>query len=250
MAQADFTARQRAFFAEVDEPHFRWQVDGPYFAATEAALLDAVALAPGERLLEIGCGQGANLVHLGRRLGPAARLFGLDTSPARAALAQAESGASCLCGDGARLPLADGRFQAVLIRDLLHHVPDRAAVLAEAWRVLAPGGRLTLIEPNGRNPLMAAAALAEPEERGMLASTAARALGEVRAAGFDQVRAEPRQPLPLSRLLLHHRLGRPALGRQTWVARTLAGVERLAGALPASLWAYFVVTARRPPVSR
>lgn len=238
-----FRERQAAFFRDADEAHFRWQTEGPYFAATEAELLGTVGLPPGGRLLEIGCGQGANLVHLRRRLGPSASLWGLDFSAARAAVAAAHSGANCLCADAGRLPLCDAAFEAVLIRDLLHHVPDRVAVLREAHRVLVPGGRLTLIEPCGRNPLMALAGLLQREERGMLVSTPARAAREAREAGFRRVRIEERQPMPLSRLLLHYRLGRPTLGARPGVARALARLDTASARLPRALWAYFIVTA-------
>lgn len=240
-----FRERQAAFFRDADEAHFRWQTEGPYFAATEAELLGTVQLPPGGRLLEVGCGQGANLVHLRRRLGPAASLVGVDFSAARAAIAEAHTGARCLCADAARLPLGDAAFDAVLIRDLLHHVPDRPAVLREAHRVLVPGGRLTLIEPCGKNPLMALAALAQREERGMLASTPSRAVDEAARAGFVRVRVEERQPMPLARLLLHYRLGRPSLGARPGVARTLARLDTASARLPRALWAYFIVTAEK-----
>jgi SAM-dependent methyltransferase len=241
MEPARFRSVQADFFREADSAHFRWQTEGPYFAATESALLGGVTLSARERLLEIGCGHGANLVHLRRRLGPAARLFAVDFSAERAGFAARAAGARVTCADAGRLPFCDAAFDAVLIRDLLHHVPDRAAVLAETARVLAPGGRLTVIEPNGRNPLMALAAAAEPAERGMLSSTAERAMDECARAGFGRLALERRQPLPLSRLVLHYRLGRPSLGARAGVARALRGIETLAERLPRGLWAYFII---------
>src|SRR5262249_58013364 len=79
--------------------------------------------------------------------------------------------AATAVADGALLPFCGGSFDAVFVRDVLHHVPDRSAVLNEAVRILKPGGRLTLIEPNRRNPLIAFMAVAIPEERRQLAST-------------------------------------------------------------------------------
>src|SRR5205807_10163941 len=61
-----------------------------------------------------------------------------------------------------RLPFRSGTFDAVLVRDLLHHVPDRRAVVSEALRVLRSGGSITVIEPNGRNPLIASMAITIP----------------------------------------------------------------------------------------
>jgi ubiquinone/menaquinone biosynthesis C-methylase UbiE len=47
-----------------------------------------------------------------------------------------------------RLPFADGVFARILIVDAFHHFYDQEAVTAELWRVLRPGGRLVLLEPN------------------------------------------------------------------------------------------------------
>jgi SAM-dependent methyltransferase len=226
----------------VDADHFEWQTRGGYIADTEAELLGAVALAPGERLLEIGCGEGANLHHLAAR---GARLVGVDFTLAKARFAAARTGALTACADAGRLPLAGGAFDAVLVRDLLHHVDDRAAVLAEAERVLAPGGQITVIEPNGRNPLIAVQATAIRAERGMLASTGHRLIGELHRAGFVDVTLDRAQPLPLSRLLLHYKLGLPQLARIGLVRRALDGAERALGRLPGGLWAYLIARGRK-----
>jgi len=243
-ASGAFVEAQRAYWRDADGDRFRWQTGGGYIAETEAALLDAVDVRAGERLLEIGCGEGANLHHLAERQ-PRARYVGIDFSTEKARFAASATPAIAARADAARLPFADASFDAVLVRDLLHHVPARAAVLAEAARVLRRGGRLTVIEPNGRSPLIAAMAAAIPEERGMLASTATRLLGEVAAAGLVEVRLARRQALPLSRVVLHHRLGAPSLGRSARVQTALRRLERAAERLPGWLWAYLVVTGRR-----
>ncbi len=232
---------QREYWKEADAAHFAWQTQAPYFADTEARLLDAVDVAPGERLLEIGCGEGANLHHLAAR---GARLFGVDFTFAKARYAR-RTGAATACADAAALPFPDGAFDAVLVRDLLHHVPDRARVLDEARRVLVPGGRLTVIEPNGRNPLIAAMGAAIAAERGMLSSTGKRLAGELARAGFAEVRVRAAQPLPLSRVVLHYKLGVPSLGAVAPVARALALVEGALARLPRAVWAYLVAHGRK-----
>jgi len=241
---ADERALQRAYWNDDDRAHYLWQTGNPYIAATEARLLDSVALREGGLLLEIGCGEGANLSNLAPRLGGAAP-FAVDLSLAKARFV-ATSGARAACADATSLPFRDGAFDAVLIRDLLHHVPDRPRVLAEAARLLRPGGRLTVIEPNGRNPIIVAMALAVRAERGMLASSPKRAVSEAAAAGLIELRVEERQPLPLSRVVLHYRLGAPCLARFSSVRAVLQALEKLAGALPRSLWSYFLLTAVKP----
>ncbi len=236
-------ALQREYWAEADRGHFRWQTENEYIAATESALLDRVRAAKGERILEVGCGEGANLRNLRQRL-DGARVFAVDFSPPKVLFAS-QGGARGACADAASLPFPDRAFDAVLIRDLLHHVPDRAGVLREAARVLRLGGRLTLIEPNGKNPIVAAMALGIRAERGMLASSAARALEEAQQAGLVELSVEPRQPLPLSRVFLHYRLGAPSLARFAGVRALLRAMERAAAILPRSLWSYFVLSGSR-----
>lgn len=245
--QDDFRAEQRHYWDKADAAHYEWQTAAPYIARTEAALLDGIRLAAGERLLEIGCGEGGNLHHLAAR-SREARLYGTDFSPAKAAFARRATGALTVCADASALPLADEVFDGVLIRDLLHHVLPalRGHVLAEARRVLRPGGRLFLIEPNGRSPLVFLQACAVRAERGVLASTRARLTAELETAGLIDVTITPQQPLPLSRVLLHPRMGAPRLGGLAPVAWALGRLEQAADLLPSSLWTYLVCQGRRP----
>jgi SAM-dependent methyltransferase len=110
------------------------------------------------RLLDYGCGNGAFLVAL-REVGLGAQLTGCD--PSAGMLAEAGEGwtagaapAFHLVRD-ARAPFADGSFEVVVLSAVLHHLlPDeRDRLLADALRVLAPGGRLVVFEHNPLNPL-------------------------------------------------------------------------------------------------
>ena len=246
MDHRSFYDTQRDYWQRADEAHFRWQTDGAYVGRSEAALLSEVEIEAGDRLLEIGCGEGGNLAHLTQLAELAhpkdrkARLFGVDFSLEKARFAATATGAFTACADAEHLPFGDGAFDAVLIRDLLHHVPDRHATLKEALRVLRPGGRLTVIEPNGRNPLIALQALAKREERQLLVSTRDRLVGELLRVGFRDVRCGRAQPLPVSRLVFHHAMGLPALGRSAVAGFAIGALERGFGVLPRGLWAYLI----------
>jgi ubiquinone/menaquinone biosynthesis C-methylase UbiE len=101
------------------------------------------------RVLEIGAGTGRNLAFLAPA--PGVALTGIDPSPEMIALArerQRRTGraARFLVGEAEALPFADGAFDAVLSTLALCTIPDPAAALAEAHRVLRPGGRIVLLE--------------------------------------------------------------------------------------------------------
>jgi SAM-dependent methyltransferase len=241
-------ACQWAYFKDADEPKFRWQTSGPVFAETERQLV-AVAATRG-RFLEVGCGEGGNLFHLGPGNGP---MVGLDYSMAKVVYASgAVPWARFVCGDVTRLPFRRGVFDRVLCRDMLHHlrVSQQREAVEEMFRVCRPGGEVVAIEPNGRNPLMGAFALLIPAERGTLRSTPARVAALVEHLA-SRIVVEAAQPMPVARVLLHYRFGRPELGRRRIVARLLHGLDAaLQRLVPRRLWAYIVVRAMPPGSTR
>lgn len=97
------------------------------------------------RLLDVGCGTGANLA----ALGDVARAVGVDVAPAAIAWCRRRGLEATLVGSAAALPFADRSFQVVLSCDVLCHrlLPDRLAPLREMARVLEPGGTLLLNLP-------------------------------------------------------------------------------------------------------
>jgi SAM-dependent methyltransferase len=243
LSSDDFTARQWAYFREADEAKFRWQTANPVLAASERYL---VSVAAGEgRLLEVGCGEGGNLFHLGPRAG---LTVGLDYSCTKLTFAsRAIPWGRFVGSDALSLPFLGATFDRVFCRDVLHHLSadrQREAV-AELFRVCRPGGEVVMIEPNGRNPLIAALALVTPAERGLFRSTPERLAVLIRVAA-PALSLEMAQPLPVARAVLHYRYGVPALGRRPWAARALCRLDAmLARLIPRTLWAYTIVRVRR-----
>jgi SAM-dependent methyltransferase len=102
-------------------------------------------LPPNAKVLEIGCGDGALWKRNLDRLPRGWRITMLDLSPGMLTAARRELPVAQFAfaqGDAAALPLADGRFDAVVANHMLYHIADRPAALREVRRVLAPTGKL------------------------------------------------------------------------------------------------------------
>jgi ArsR family transcriptional regulator len=135
--------------------------------AVEDQILGLLSAAPLGRTLDIGTGTG-RLLEL---LAPAIETgLGVDASSTMLALARVRLAnarllhCSVRLADMYALPLADGSFDTVLLQMVLHYADEAARVLVEAARVLAPGGRLLIVE-------------LAPHERADLRAMGHRALG-------------------------------------------------------------------------
>jgi SAM-dependent methyltransferase len=117
--------------------------------AVEDALLRLLPEQPLGRLLDIGTGTGRLLELLAPRV---AAGLGIDASRAMLALARSRLAAPgrshCAVrqADMYRLPLADGSYDLAVLQMVLHYAEDPAAALAEARRVLRPGGSLIIVD--------------------------------------------------------------------------------------------------------
>jgi SAM-dependent methyltransferase len=243
-----FAEVQRAYFEEAEVERFRWTTSAPGFAETEDALLAPLTSQLASPCLEIGCGEGNNLVRLARQH----RCVGVDLYPRKLRFAAREL-PECrfASADATKLPFADACFRAVFVRDLLHHVREPRDVIAEVARVLAPGGRFCLLEPNGRNPLVWLQTRTVPAEAGAREFTPARVARMLEGAPFEDVRMSERQPFPLRRALLHYEKGLPRLGASRAARGALAFAEGALGALlPRSRWTYVQIAATRAPALR
>lgn len=107
-------------------------------------------LNPGEIVLDLGSGGGIDVLLSAKRVGPTGKAFGLDMTDEMLALANANkavSGAAnveFLKGDIESIPLPDSSVDVIISNCVINLSGDKPGVLAEAFRVLKPGGRFAV----------------------------------------------------------------------------------------------------------
>jgi ubiquinone/menaquinone biosynthesis C-methylase UbiE len=113
-----------------------------------ASILQLAAAAPGDRILEVGCGAG----HVLEQFADNPRT-GIDLSAGMLGRIRRRLGPAVDLARGSAdgLPFANGAFDIVLCTEVLEHVPDPAAVIAELTRVAGPEGRVVVSIPNEVN---------------------------------------------------------------------------------------------------
>jgi len=158
--------------------------------AAARAAADLAELRATDRVVDVGCGPGTAVREAGRRGTPA---IGIDPSPGMVRLAWRitrwthSDGARFIEGSAESLPLVAGRATVLWALSSVHHWEDLARGLAEALRVLAPQGRLLLVERSvapGANGHVT---------HGLTESEADRLVQAVEAAGFTHVCREAHQ---------------------------------------------------------
>lgn len=130
-------ARMAAFLREADGL--------PEVVAYQEDLRRALSLAPGDVVLDVGCGAGSHAARIAR--GHAGPVLGLDRE-AMLDRARAVHGDAVewIAGDAEDLPLPDASVDAVYAERVLMYLPSAAAAVAEMLRVLRPGGRIAAFE--------------------------------------------------------------------------------------------------------
>lgn len=121
-------------------------------------LAEAAGLPIGGRLLDAGGGTGRIAQKLAGRAG---QVVVADASRAMLVRARAKAGLRLAQAGAERLPFAARCFERVIVVDAYHHLPRQSEALDELWRVLAPGGRLVIEEPDIRHLAVRLVALAE-----------------------------------------------------------------------------------------
>ncbi len=141
-----------------------------------AAVVDTLDLRPGDKLLDLGCGLG-QVLELAIEAG--AEATGIDPSPSMVGRARRRvPDAHIVLGSAEDIPFPDESFTHVIATATFHHWADRDVGLAEAIRVLAPGGRLLIVEKD----------LTKGGVHGLSPSDAALLAGRLKEMGLEEAR--------------------------------------------------------------
>jgi SAM-dependent methyltransferase len=156
-------------------------------------------LRPGETVLDLGSGGGIDVLLSAKRVGPAGKVYGLDMTDEMLALARANQQKSratnveFLKGEIENIPLPDNSVDVIISNCVINLSADKDRVMAEAFRVLRPGGRFAVSDVVTRGEVPAeirrnvelwigcvAGALQEDEY-----------IAKLERAGFTDVEVEP-----------------------------------------------------------
>jgi len=153
MAGTDWTKR----WQEIEGEH--WVAEAERYDAMVGAfgeaMLDAADLRPGERVLDVGCGNGATTIDAARRVRPGGLVLGIDLSAPMLVLARQRATAvgadeiEFVEADAQRHEFAVGAFDAAVSRFGVMFFDDPEAAFANIGRALRPGGRLAFVAWQG-----------------------------------------------------------------------------------------------------
>jgi len=119
---------------------------------------ERLRIGPGTRVLDVGCGAGRHSIEALRRGAVAVALDYALTEVGTTRRGAGETAALLgsplrggaprgVCGDATRLPFADGSFDVVIASEVLEHLPEDSAAMAELARVVRPGGAVAVTVP-------------------------------------------------------------------------------------------------------
>ncbi len=163
-----------------------------------ALVHEALGAAPGDRVLDAGCGPGFYVAETLERVGPEGSVVGIDASGPMLALSakrcEGHANVEFREGDVTAMPVADADFDRALSVQVLEYVDDIPTALGELFRVLRPGGRVLIwdvdwstVSWHSRDPARMERFLRSWDDHLSDPSLPRTLSAQLRAAGFENV---------------------------------------------------------------
>ena len=232
-----------------DAERRRLELQGAMFGPLAGWTFDALDLAPGDHVLEVGCGTGNLLALAAERVGPTGRAVGIDRDTRQIAVARELTAAwpwvEVIEADATTYEAGERQFDAAHCRFVLMHQRDADGLLARMIALARPGGRIAAQEydmdgatdspalitypPFAALERVARAAWATSSRRGTDFHAGRKALDRFRRAGLADLRVEATgqvHPLTNPRLEVHlAMLGRPGFSAEIEAAGVMPAAE-------------------------
>lgn len=160
------------------------------------------SLAEGQVVLDLGSGAGIDCFLAAKQVGPTGKVIGVDMTPEMLERARANADKSDFdnvefrLGEIEALPVADASVDVIISNCVLNLSTDKVRVLAEAHRVLKPGGRMVVSDMVSERPVPAILEGNLSAAAGCLPTFRDHYLEQFRAAGFSDVRISDEKPYP------------------------------------------------------
>jgi arsenite methyltransferase len=170
------------------------------------------SLSPGQTVLDLGSGAGIDCFLAAERVGPTGTVIGVDMTPEMISKARtnAERGGygnvQFRLGEIENLPVADATVDVIISNCVLNLSPEKHRVLAEAFRVLKPGGRVVVSDMVSEHPVPEVIQGSLDAVGACLPTPRDQYMEEFRAAGFAGVRITEERPYPVDYILADDRV--------------------------------------------
>lgn len=200
-----------------DKQRFDWLTSNKYIRGIEKLLLANIEIGNIGSILEVGCGEGANIYNFNR---DEERFVGIDIVSEKLNFAsQILNKTAFVCADALNIPFKDNSFSLVFCRDVLHHVQNKNKTIEEMIRVCSPKGKIIILEASAHNMfwnIFGTVCAVEKAVKKNTISEFKRLLLDDYAEKFIEITVNTLYTPMLPRLLAHYKFGFKNLGNNKY----------------------------------
>ena len=235
---------QKKYYKNPQIKRFFWQTNHVYLKKKEkeliATLRNIILNNNYSKILEVGCGEGANILNLNLKN----EIIGIDYSKGKINFAKKQKKKKknkFFVQDAASLNFDDNSFDLVYCRDLLHHLKEKKKAIDEMIRVAKK--KVIIIENNGNNPLIwlfAAFVKIERDAKNSKKSKIMHLLRQNKRKKFN-INVYYKEPFPFFRFIYHYNFGLASLANFkifNFINNTVNFISKYV--IPKFFWGYII----------